>query len=197
MHLTPIQMKKGTTANAVNCFHLAPRPIITPVSDGYGYIGLGSNLGDPEAQIERALRHLDEQSVRVEEVSSLYRTEPVDAPTELWFLNGVARVSCDFGPRELLAICQEIESSQGRERTIHHGPRTIDLDLLLLGDALMDSPELTLPHPELHLRRFVLVPLAEIAPELIHPILGSTMKELLGWCPDTSAVIRVGPLVTR
>jgi 2-amino-4-hydroxy-6-hydroxymethyldihydropteridine diphosphokinase len=167
------------------------------VSKGYGYIGLGSNLGVPERQIEQALRHLEEFSVRVDEVSSLYRTEPVDAPSEPWFLNGAAKVYCRLEPRWLLEVCQAIEFSQGRERKIHHGPRTIDLDLLLLGDILLDSPELRLPHPELHLRRFVLVPLAEIAPELVHPKLGSTVTELLGRCPDTSAVIRVGSLVAR
>jgi 2-amino-4-hydroxy-6-hydroxymethyldihydropteridine diphosphokinase len=171
--------------------------IMPCVSKGYGYIGLGSNLGDPERQIEQALRHFEECSVRVDDVSSLYRTEPVDAPSELWFLNGVAKIYCRLEPYRLLEICQAIEISQGRERRVHHGPRTIDLDLLLLEDILLDGSELTLPHPELHLRRFVLVPLAEIAPELVHPKLGSTMTELLDRCPDTSAVDRVGSLVAR
>lgn len=167
------------------------------MSKAYGYIGLGSNLSDPEAQIGQALRRLDENSVRVDAVSSLYRTEPVDAPSEPWFLNGVAKVCCPLEPRRLLEVCQAVEASQGRERLTHHGPRTIDLDLLLLGDVLVDSPELTLPHPELHLRRFVLVPLAEIAPGIVHPKLGSTVVELLGRCPDTSAVIRIGSIRAR
>jgi 2-amino-4-hydroxy-6-hydroxymethyldihydropteridine diphosphokinase len=162
------------------------------VSKDYGYIGLGSNLGDPQAQIEQALRLLDHHSARVDEVSSLYWTEPVDAPSELWFLNGVARVSWRLEPRELLGVCHSVEHSLGRERKLHHGPRTIDLDLLLLGDTLMDSPEITLPHPDLHLRRFVLVPLVEIAPNLLHPKLGLKMVELLNRCPDASVVTRVG-----
>jgi 2-amino-4-hydroxy-6-hydroxymethyldihydropteridine diphosphokinase len=167
------------------------------VSDGYGFIGLGSNLDEPEVQIERALQYLDEYAVRIEEVSSLYRTEPVDAPPQPWFMNGVARVSSRLKPLALLNVCRQIESLQGRERTTPHGPRTIDLDLLLVGDTLMDRPELTLPHPKLHLRRFVLVPLEEIAPDLVHPKLGSTVKELLERCPDTSAVVRLGTGVRR
>lgn len=161
------------------------------------FIGLGSNLGDPESQIEQALRRLERHSVRVKEISSLYRTEPVDAPPEPWFVNGVARVGCRLGPHELLRICQAVERVQGRERELRHGPRTIDLDLLLVGDALVDTPNLTLPHPELHLRRFVLVPLTEIAPDIIHPKLGLRMAELLDQCLDRSIVRRVGTLVLR
>jgi 2-amino-4-hydroxy-6-hydroxymethyldihydropteridine diphosphokinase len=167
------------------------------VAIGSTYIGLGSNLGDPEAQIERALSGLREHAVVVEEVSSLYRTEPVNAPTDHWFVNGVVRVSSRYNPQQLLRMCHLIESAQGRERAIHNGPRTIDLDLLLVGSLVLRGKELTLPHPELHRRRFVLVPLAEIAPELTHPKLGLAMKDLLSQCEDTSAVIRAGTLVPR
>jgi 2-amino-4-hydroxy-6-hydroxymethyldihydropteridine diphosphokinase len=167
------------------------------VAVGSTYIGLGSNLGDPEAQIERALSALREHAIVVEEISSLYRTEPVNAPTDHWFLNGVARVSSKYNPHQLLRICHLIESAQGRERTVHHGPRTIDLDLLLVGSLVLTGKNLTLPHPELHRRRFVLVPLTEIAPELPHPKLGLAMKDLLSQCKDTATVIRAGTLVAR
>lgn len=164
---------------------------------GRAYIGFGSNLSDPEVQIEQALYDLGKRSVEIGEVSSLYRTEPVDAPTDCWFLNCVASVRSEFSPYELLRICQMIELAQGRERKVYHGPRTIDLDLLLVGNLILNRTELTLPHPRLHLRRFVLVPLVEIAPELIHPKLGLNAQEMLSHCNDTSTVVRAGTLVPR
>lgn len=164
---------------------------------GRTFIGFGSNLSDPEVQIEQSLLGLGKRSVEIEEVSSLYRTEPVDAPTEHWFLNCVASVRSEYSPYELLRICQTIESAQGRERAVYHGPRTIDLDLLLMGNLILNRAELTLPHPRLHLRRFVLVPLSEIAPELIHPQLGLSAQQMLSRCNDTSAVVRAGTLVPR
>jgi 2-amino-4-hydroxy-6-hydroxymethyldihydropteridine diphosphokinase len=121
----------------------------------------------------------------------------VNAPREHWFLNGVARVSSKYNPHQLLHICHLIESAQGRERTIRHGPRTIDLDLLLVGSLVLRGKDLTLPHPELHRRRFVLVPLAEIAPGLTHPKLGLAMKDLLSQCEDTSVVVRASAFVPR
>jgi 2-amino-4-hydroxy-6-hydroxymethyldihydropteridine diphosphokinase len=167
------------------------------VAVGRTYIGFGSNLGDPEFQIEQALCDLGKRSVEIGKVSSLYHTEPVDAPTDGWFLNCVACVRSEFSPYELLRVCQSIEFAQGRERKLDHGPRTIDLDLLLMGSLILSRTELTLPHPRLHLRRFVLVPLAEIAPELIHPKLKLNAQEMLSHCNDTSAVVRAGTLVPR
>ena len=142
----------------------------------------------------QALKLLSERSVTIERASSLYLAEPVEAPVQPWFLNGVARVRSPYKPRELLGISQTIETHLGRRRQVHHGPRTIDLDLLLVGVTLVDTPELTLPHPRLHLRRFMLIPLAEIAPDLIHPKLECSISELLTRCSDRSAVIRVGSL---
>lgn len=144
--------------------------------------------------IERALRLLADRAVLVEEVSSLYRSEPVDAPPQPWFLNAVARVHTALDPRALLSVCQAIESMLGRRRTLRHGPRTIDLDLLLYGDLHREIDELQVPHPRLHLRRFVLVPFAEIAPETVHPVLGKSIGALLASCPDEAAVIRWGTL---
>jgi len=159
------------------------------------FIGLGSNLGNPEREIEQALGLLEMRAMAIDEVSSLYRTEPVDAPADRWFLNGVARASCRLEPVELLEVLMTVEKALGRERRERHDPRPIDLDLLLVGDAVMDEPGLTLPHPRLHLRRFVLVPLVEIAPHLVHPKLGVTTEELLSRCLDSSAVNRSGSLV--
>ena len=163
------------------------------MSSQEGFIGLGSNLDDPAAQISLALQQLGEKSIAVDKVSSLYHTEPVEAPSQLWFTNAVARVISPFEPRDLLSICQEIETRQGRQRTGHHDPRTIDLDLLMVGEEAVTTPEFTLPHPRLHLRRFVLVPLAEIAPDWVHPTLGISAKELLRRSLDTASVVRIAP----
>jgi 2-amino-4-hydroxy-6-hydroxymethyldihydropteridine diphosphokinase len=115
----------------------------------------------------------------------------VDAPPQGWFVNAVAAGRTSLTPEELLAACLDVERALGRERTVHHGPRTLDLDILIYGEELRDGPELALPHPHLHERRFVLVPLCELAPELRHPRLGATMRELLERCPDRSRVVRL------
>ena len=161
------------------------------MSSQEGFIGLGSNLGDPKEEISLALCKLRESSVAVKQVSSLYRTEPVEAPPKPWFTNAVARVISPFEPEDLLSVCQDIERSQGRRHGYLNAPRPIDLDLLTVGETLREGSRLTLPHPRLHVRRFVLLPLLEIAPDWIHPRLRLSVAELLRECEDDSIVIRL------
>jgi 2-amino-4-hydroxy-6-hydroxymethyldihydropteridine diphosphokinase len=155
------------------------------------YIGLGSNVGDRRAHLARGLDALGRSGFAVDVVSSLYLTEPVDAPPQEWFVNAVAAGHTSLAPERLLRVCMEVEQAEGRERVVHHGPRTLDLDILIYGGELRDDPELTLPHPHLHERRFVLTPLCELAPDLVHPRLGATVRALLDLCPDDSRVVRV------
>jgi 2-amino-4-hydroxy-6-hydroxymethyldihydropteridine diphosphokinase len=156
------------------------------------FIGLGSNLGDRAALLAQGLARLADAGFGVTRESSRYLTEPVDAPPQDWFVNAVAAGRTSLTPEELLVACLRVEQALGRERTVHHGPRTLDLDILIYGDALREGPDLTLPHPRLHERRFVLTPLCELAPDLRHPRLGATMRELLARCPDRSRVVKIG-----
>jgi 2-amino-4-hydroxy-6-hydroxymethyldihydropteridine diphosphokinase len=153
------------------------------------FLGLGSNEGDPLRRIESALSELPERGVPVVRASSLYRTEPVGGPPQGWYVNAVAEVGFEGEPLDLLRVCRSIESLHGRKRAERNAPRTLDLDILLFGDRVLDSPELTIPHPRFRERRFVLVPMVEIAPDLEDPISGLTMRELLSRCPDRSAVL--------
>jgi 2-amino-4-hydroxy-6-hydroxymethyldihydropteridine diphosphokinase len=150
-------------------------------------IGLGANLGRPERQLALALRALG-RVIALERVSSVYRTAPVGDPDQPDFLNLVARGATPLEPAELLAVLHRIERRLGRLRTRPDGPRTLDLDLLDQGGRVLRTPELELPHPRLHLRAFVLVPLAEIAPGWRHPVLRRTAPELLA---DAAPVERV------
>src|SRR5436309_4079224 len=152
-------------------------------------IGLGSNVGDREANLLAARRGLEARGFRITALSSLYLTEPVDAPPQEWFLNAVAGGETALSPQALLQACLDTERALGRVREVPRGPRTIDLDLLLYGDEVRDTPGLTLPHPRMHERRFVLVPLVEIAPGARHPVLGLTAEEMLRRCPDRSQVV--------
>jgi 2-amino-4-hydroxy-6-hydroxymethyldihydropteridine diphosphokinase len=140
------------------------------------FIGLGSNLGEREAMIRRALEDLARlPSTTLVRASSLYDTEPVGDPDQPGFLNAVAELETGLGARQLLWNLLLIERRLGRERTRRWGPRVIDLDLLLHGDEVLDEPDLTVPHPELVRRSFVLVPLVELDPLIVHPVTGETM----------------------
>ena len=153
------------------------------------FVGLGANVGDREQNLLAARRGLEARGFRVTAMSSLYHTEPVDAPPQEWFLNAVAGGETALTPEALLRACLDTERELGRVRDVPSGPRTIDLDLLLHGNEVRDAPGLVLPHPRMHERRFVLVPLAEIAPGARHPILGLTAAEMLRLCPDRSQVM--------
>ena len=138
------------------------------------YIGLGANLGDPPAQLREALERLSRQSgVQLQAQSAFYRSAPLGPAGQAHYCNAVAAVETTHSAAELLKLLLEIERAMGRERRGQHWqPRLIDLDLLLYGEELIEQPGLRVPHPEMHKRNFVLVPLAEIAPELIIPGLG-------------------------
>jgi 2-amino-4-hydroxy-6-hydroxymethyldihydropteridine diphosphokinase len=161
------------------------------------YVGLGSNLGERETLIRLAIEGLARlPETRLAQVSSLYDTEPVGELDQPNFLNAVAQLETDLTARQLLWNLLLVERRLGRVRTgnARYGPRTIDLDLLLVDNLVLDEPNLVLPHPELHRRAFVLVPLCEIEPALVHPILGETMKELLAKVESRPTVRRMSRL---
>ena len=142
------------------------------------HIALGSNLGDKAANLRRALELLDERGVEVVKVSSFICTEPYGVTDQPQFLNAVCQVRTSLEPLALLHTLLGIEQEMGRVRLRHWGERNIDLDLLLYEDVIMDTPELKLPHPDMQNRDFVLLPLAEIASEFIHPVLHKSIDEL-------------------
>jgi 2-amino-4-hydroxy-6-hydroxymethyldihydropteridine diphosphokinase len=151
------------------------------------YIALGSNLGDRMGTLRAAVQRLETLGC-ITGVSSLYETEPVGYLEQPAFLNAVVALETALAPVDLLRALLGIERDLGRTRSFPDAPRTLDLDLLLVDDVTLETTELTLPHPRLHERTFVLVPLAELTPELVHPVSGQTMRQLLSAMPDGGGV---------
>jgi 2-amino-4-hydroxy-6-hydroxymethyldihydropteridine diphosphokinase len=152
------------------------------------YLSLGSNIGDREANLRDAIARMP-PSVRVLRVSPIYETEPLDYTGQAWFLNLVVEAETALSPTKLLSRVAAIERALGRSRTIPKGPRTIDIDILLYGDVVVGAAKLQVPHPRMAARRFVLAPLADLAPDLRHPVTRQTVREMLQAAPP-QAILR-------
>ena len=161
------------------------------------FIGFGSNVGDRADYCSRAVTLLSLlPHSELTGLSSLYETEPIPDggdPGSTWVLNGVVRLDTDVTPRSLLNVCREIESALGRDQEHRKGPRTMDLDILSYGTRTIDDAGLVIPHPRLHRRRFVLVPLAEVEPTWVHPVLGRPVTELLQLLDDPAQIRKLDP----
>ncbi len=153
------------------------------------YLGLGSNMGNRQENLEKALDFLS-QRLRVARVSSMYDTEPLGNTDQPRFLNLACRVNTVLEPAALLALAKGIESKMGRAFGKANGPRPIDIDILIYGDRIMDTPDLVIPHPRMTERAFVLVPLAEIAPDLRNPANGKTVREMLAGITEMQGVLK-------
>ena len=151
------------------------------------YLSLGSNVGDRAASLNSATARLRSLG-QVLQVSSFYETEPVEFTAQPWFLNCAVELDTEQTPQQLMAAILEIEQQMGRKRTQKKGPRSIDIDILLFGDSAVEAKGLTIPHPALHERRFVLEPLAEVASDVRHPLLKRTIRELRDALPPGQAV---------
>jgi 2-amino-4-hydroxy-6-hydroxymethyldihydropteridine diphosphokinase len=165
---------------------------ITETKPVVAYIGLGANEGEPRRQLEEAMASLAAaEEIELVKTSSLYLNPPLGPPDQPWYVNAVIQVRTRLTSEELLRVLQRVENELGRVRREHWGPRRIDLDLLLYNGVILSGPDLRLPHPEMHKRSFVLVPLAEIAPQAWHPALEKTASELLGNLdPDDRASLK-------
>ncbi len=147
------------------------------------YLSLGSNVGDRERHLQTALARLESPDLHIQRTSPVYETEPVDYTAQRWFLNLVVEAETILFPKQLLSRTARIERDLGRVRTVAKGPRTIDIDILLYGKAVVESVTLEIPHPRMAERRFVLAPLADLAPQLRHPVTHKTVREMLDAAP--------------
>jgi len=152
------------------------------------FLSLGSNIGDRTGNLRTAIGALAEAKVNMTRFSAFYETEPVDLREQPWFLNCAVEAETELSPFDLLRALRAIESRMGSKKHVRKGPRLIDLDILLYGDETIDTPELQVPHPRMLLRKFVLAPLAEIAPALKHPSWKGTVSQLLADLADSSVV---------
>lgn len=155
------------------------------------YLSLGSNVGDRAAQIRRALEALSQAGFEIRRVSSFYRTEPLDFLPQRWFVNCVAEVGTELMPLQLLKTLQETERALGRRPGVSKGPRPIDIDILLYENVVVRSSVLTIPHERMSERRFVLIPLRELAARTRHPVTQRTIQEMLHETEDISQVVRL------
>jgi 2-amino-4-hydroxy-6-hydroxymethyldihydropteridine diphosphokinase len=161
------------------------------------FISLGSNVGDRKKNLGKAIRYINVSVGHIIDLSGIYETEPWGFESDEKFLNMVVEVISDLSPFEMMRNFLEIEKKLGRERfkSERYTSRTIDIDLLFYQDLIITEPELTVPHPHLHLRRFVLEPLCQIDPDYIHPVFGKTVTELLANCPDEGEVTQLGSMM--
>lgn len=155
------------------------------------FLSLGSNVGDRQENLRAAIAALPAAGVDVKRVSSIYETEPVDLLEQPWFLNCVVQGETTVPAVDLLRALREIERRMGSKKLIARGPRLIDIDILLYGQQTIDAPELQVPHPRMHLRRFVLVPLVELAPDVKHPSWSAAAAQLLAASQDKSVVTKI------
>lgn len=155
------------------------------------YLGLGSNLGQKGDNLRQALARLRNEGIRILRSSSLYETEPAGVPDQPWFYNQVVEAEADFSPWELLKLLKKIEQRMGRKASVKKASRKIDLDILLAENTVIRTGELVIPHPRLEKRNFVLVPLGEIAPGIVHPVLRIKIEDLAKKSEDPSIVKRL------
>jgi 2-amino-4-hydroxy-6-hydroxymethyldihydropteridine diphosphokinase len=157
------------------------------------YVGIGSNLDNPERNCQQAIELLNNYYAQVVACSSLYQTEPVGYTPQPRFINAVVKLKTYLSPAQLLDELKSIEQKLGKEIKIRWGPRTIDLDLLLYDNLIIDEGGIQVPHPRMHTRSFVLIPLAELAAELMHPVLGLSMQELLKQIEHPTECVKIKP----
>lgn len=155
------------------------------------YLGMGSNRGDRLANLRRAMEELGRAGVKVQRVSSFYRTEPVDFGPQAWFINCAVEATTALMPMQLLKAVKSVERALGRRPGVNKGPRPIDIDILLYENVVVRTAALTIPHERMNERRFVLIPLRELAPAVRHPLSRRTVAELLEDAPDRSQVVRI------